>query len=71
MQNNGLLAASEDMKKVWKFYKEYAPREPKDDAYWHDIAIAADKTGVTTRIGRAMVRTALDVIAKEDYGMEE
>ena len=67
MQDNGLSAAAEDMTKAWEFYRKYATREPKDDAFYDDMVNEADKVGITTTLGHKVMVAVIDTISTEDW----
>ena len=49
-----LKQAHDDINAAWQFYKKYAIREPKDDAYYHDMSHEIERCCSSSRLGKAL-----------------
>ena len=58
--------AHEDINIIWQYYKKFEIREPKDDAFYHDLALAAGQICPKTKLGRGMLYHAVRAISMDD-----
>lgn len=71
MQDIGLSEAAEDMTQAWEFYRKYFTREPKDDNFYHDLAVESDRMDMRTRFGAYVLRAAIAAISEEDWNKKK
>ena len=62
-----LHEAHADLNAVWKFYKEYSQRQPKDDAFYNDMVDASTRLQMATFFGHRALVAAIDAISTEDW----
>lgn len=54
----------QELNRAWGFYKQFEPRSPKDDGFYHDIAKAYCETyaAMRTDAGRRVLRVLFETI---------
>ena len=62
-----LHKAHAELIEVWKFYKEYAPRTPKDDDFYADMVDASTRIRTATTFGHKVLVAAIDAISTDDW----
>lgn len=53
-----------ELNKAWLFFKEFEPRSPKDDGFYHDIAKAycEEYAAMQTAAGKKVLRALFEEI---------
>lgn len=64
---DNLYEAHADLNAVWKFYKDYSQRQPKDDAFYEDMAETSMHIQMTTIFGNRALVAAIDAISTDDW----
>ena len=62
-----LHEAHADLNTVWKFYKEYSQRNPKDDMFYEDMVETSTRIQITTKFGHKVLTAAIDAISTDDW----
>ena len=62
-----LHEAHADLNTVWKFFKEYSQRQPKDDDFYNDMLEASTQIQTATVFGYNVLVAAIDAISEEDW----
>lgn len=54
----------QELNRAWLFFKEFEPRNPKDDEFYHDIATAyaTAYAAMQTDAGRRVLRVLFETI---------
>lgn len=54
----------QELNRAWGFYKQFEPRSPKDDGFYHDIAKAycEEYAAMQTAAGRKVLRALFEEI---------
>lgn len=59
--------AHADLNSAWQFYKKYESITPKDDDFYHNMAVEADRIQIGTLFGKKVLRAVVSAISEEDW----
>ena len=64
MDPNTLHAQHAELGDLWKAYRRFAERRPRDDQYWHDVAETFSVRGVVkSDFGAELAQTLIRILS--------
>ena len=60
----------EELSDLWKLYRMYCQQEPKDDQFWHDVAVGFSSKGmIRSDFGSELAQFFLHQLDKQFGGL--